>query len=97
METYVILFNYTEQGLKNAKNIPERVAGVKAAAEAAGGKWIGWYLTMGQYDGVVIVQAPNIKVAASLVMATGMEGNVHTETMRAFTVEEVQEMMAGMP
>jgi uncharacterized protein with GYD domain len=97
METYVILFNYTEQGLKNAKNIPDRVAAVRAAVEKTGGKWIGWYMTMGQYDGVVIVQAPNVNVAAALIMATGMQGNVHTETMRAFSVEEVQSMMASMP
>ena len=97
METYVILFKYTEQGIKDAKNTPNRVAAVKAATEAAGGKWIGWYMTMGQYDGVVIVQAPNTTVAAALIVATGMQGNVHTETMRAFTVEEVQAMMASVP
>lgn len=97
METYVILFNYTEQGVQDAKNTPNRVAAIKAAVEAAGGKWIGWYMTMGQYDGVVIVQAPNTTVAAALIVATGMQGNVHTETMRAFTVEEVQAMMASVP
>jgi uncharacterized protein with GYD domain len=97
METYVILFNYTEQGVQDAKNTPNRVAAIKAAVEAAGGKWIGWYMTMGQYDGVVIVQSPNTAVAASLIMATGMQGKVRTETMRAFSIEEVQAMMASLP
>jgi uncharacterized protein with GYD domain len=96
METYVILFRYTEQGMSDMKNTPDRVAAARAATEAAGGKWVGWYMTMGQYDGVVIVQAPNATVAAAVLVATGMQGNVRTETMRAFTAEEVAGLLANL-
>lgn len=97
METYIILANYTQQGVANIKESPARIQAVHKAVEAAGGKWLGWYLTMGQYDMVLIVQAPNAQVAASLLLAIGSQGNVSTQSMRAFNEEEFKALVASMP
>ncbi len=97
METYVILANYTEKGAANIKESPARTQAVRKAVEAAGGKWLGWYLTMGQYDMVLIVQAPNAQVAASLLLSIGALGNVRTQSLRAFTEEEFKGLVASLP
>ena len=97
METYVILANYTAKGAGNIKESPARIQEVRKAVEVAGGKWLGWYLTMGQYDMVIIVQSPNAQVAASLLLTIGSQGNVSTKSMRAFTEEEFKGLVASLP
>ena len=97
METYIILGKYTEKGAANVKDGPARTQAARKAVEAAGGKWLGWYLTMGQFDFIVIVQAPNAQVAASVLLATAAQGNVSTQTMRAFTEEEFKGIVASLP
>jgi uncharacterized protein with GYD domain len=97
METFVILGKYTEKGAANMKESPARIQAARKAVEAAGGKWIGWYLTMGQYDFVLITQAPNAQAAAAVLLATGMQGNASTQTMRAFTEEEFKGLVASLP
>ena len=97
METYILLANYTEQGVKNIKESPARIEAAKAATEQAGGEWLGWWLTMGRYEFVLMVKAPNAVTAATLLLATGMEGNVRTETLRAFSAEEFSGIVANLP
>lgn len=97
METFVILGKYTERGVGNIKESPARVQAVRKAVEAAGGKWLGWYLTMGQYDFVLIVQATNAQAAAGLLLTVGSQGNASTETLRAFTEEEFKGLVAALP
>ena len=97
METYVILGKYTEKGAANIKESPARIQAARKAVEAAGGKWLGWYLTMGQYDMVVITEAPSAQVVASVVLAIGSQGNVSTQTLRAFTEEEFKGLLASLP
>lgn len=93
METYVVLCNFTKKGSKDLKDQPERTENVKKAIEEAGGKWLGSYLTMGQYDLVVIAQMPSPQFAVSMLFATAGGGYVTTETLRAFTEEEYYPMM----
>ena len=97
METYVILVKFTQQGIKNIKESPARNEAAKKAVEAAGGKWLGHYVTLGQYDELVIVQSPDAHTAATLLLATASLGNVSTETLRAFTAEEYEKIVAGVP
>jgi uncharacterized protein with GYD domain len=97
METYVILSKYTEKGVANVKDSPARMQAVRKAVEASGGKWLGFYLTMGPYDLVLIVQAPSAQVAASLLLSIGSQGNVSTQSMRAFTEDEFKQVVASMP
>ena len=97
METYFILCNYTQQGIENIKESPQRIEVAKKATEAAGGKWGGWWLTMGEYDFIVMAEAPNAQTVATLILAIGAQGNVRTKTMRAFTQDEFVAMAANMP
>ena len=97
METYIILGNLTEQGVKTMKDLPGRVEAAKAATEKAGGKWLGYWLTMGQYDFVVMAEGIDAVTAATVVLATSMQGNVRTETLRAFTFDEAKGIVANLP
>jgi uncharacterized protein with GYD domain len=97
METYVILCKYTEKGATTIKDSPSRATAVRKAVEAAGGKWLGFYLTMGQYDLVLVIQAPSAQVAASLLLSIGSQGNVSTQSLRAFTEEEFRGLVAALP
>ena len=62
MSTYISLFNWTDQGIRNIKDAPQRIDHFKKSVEATGGKVKGFYFTMGKYDGVVIVEYPDIIV-----------------------------------
>lgn len=97
METYIVLGKYTEKGAANIKESPARIQAARKAVEAAGGKWIGWYLTMGQYDMVLVTQAPNAQAVASILLAIGSQGNISTQTMRAFTEDEFKGIVASLP
>jgi len=97
METYIILGKYTQQGIAKIKDGPARVEAVKKAIEAAGGKMIAWYLTMGRYDFVLIAESPNVKAAAAVLLVTGAQGNVSTETLHALTEAEFKNIVASLP
>ncbi len=97
METYIVLTNYTQQGVASIKDAPARIDEGRKAVEAAGGKVVNWYLTMGHYDVVFIVQVPDGKTAATLLLGLGAQGNVRTETLRAFSEEEFRGIVAGLP
>ena len=97
VETYIILGKYTHQGIAKIKDGPARIEAARKAMEAAGGKMIAWYLTMGRYDFVVISQAPNVKAAAAVLLATGAQGNVSTETLHALTEAEFKEVTSSLP
>jgi len=98
--TYIGLLRYTPEG---AKRIKDRWAQgnpndeARKAAKAMGCELKASYLTMGQYDMVVIVEAPDGEAMARLVMATGMRGTFHTETMRAFNEREFETIVRALP
>ena len=96
MPTYISLVTLTEQGLKEIKNAPERLRAFDVAAREAGGKLIGFYLVMGQYDYVVITDAPDDQTAARLILSTIAPGSVRTQTMRAFTREEFEQLTRNL-
>jgi uncharacterized protein with GYD domain len=97
METYIILGNYTQDGVSKIKESPARIEAARKAIEAAGGKFLSWHLTLGRYDFVVIAEVPDAKIGAAVLMAIGAQGASRTETMRALTEEEFKEVVAGMP
>ncbi len=88
MPTYVTLIHYTEQGVKTFKDLKSRLDETRRAGETMGAKLIAFYLTMGQYDAVVISEAPDDATVAKLALAAGGRGNVRTETLRAFDEDE---------
>jgi uncharacterized protein with GYD domain len=97
MPTYISLINWTDQGIRNVKEAPRRLDAFKKEAEAAGGKVSRYYLTMGRYDGLLIVECPNDEVAATLLLSGGSQGNVNTETLKAFNEAEYREIIAKIP
>lgn len=96
MPTYISLVNLTEQGIREVKNAPERLRAFDVAAKEAGGRLIGFYLVMGQYDYVVVTEAPDDQTAAHLIITTIAQGSVRTQTMRAFPREEFEQIARGL-
>jgi uncharacterized protein with GYD domain len=97
MANYIILMKLTEEGAKAIKDAPGRVeAGIKAF-EKMGGKVIGFYAVMGEYDYVAVGEAPSDEVATTFVLALGSLGNVKTTTLRAYTKEEFAAMVKKLP
>lgn len=97
METYIILGKYTQQGVTKIKEAPARIEAARKAIAAAGGKMVAWYLTLGRYDFVVVTEAPSAKAAASVLLATGAQGNVSTETLHALTETEFKAVVSSLP
>ena len=97
MPTYISLLRYTQQGVQNIKESPARLDAAKKAFQAMGAELKAWYLVMGQYDAVVISEAPDDETVAKLVLAIGALGNIRTETLRAFTEEEYRKLIAALP
>lgn len=93
MPTYISLVSWTDQGIRNVKEAPQRLDAFKKAVETAGGKVNGYYLTMGKYDSVVILELPSDEVAAALVLKGGSQGNVRTETLKAFSENEFRNII----
>ena len=97
MPSYLILGNWTDQGVRDIKGAPDRLEAAKKAAEAAGGKIVFFYMTMGQYDIAVLAELPNDEAAARLLLATGSQGNVRSTTLRAFTEDEYRSIVSSLP
>jgi len=97
MPTYVVLYKYTQQGATNIKQSPERLSKAIAAGKQAGGKVIGVWSTMGQYDLVAVAEFPSDEAMATFNLALAVQGNVSSETLKAFTPEEFAEIVASIP
>jgi uncharacterized protein with GYD domain len=97
VETYIILGKYTQQGMARIKEGPARVDAARKAIEAAGGKMIAWYLTLGRYDFLLITEVPNAKAGTAVLLATGAQGNVTTETLHALTEAEFKTVVSSLP
>ncbi len=97
MPTYISLYKLTDQGIKDIKDAPGRVEEAFKAWEAMGGKLIGFYAVMGEYDYVAIGEAPSDEVAMTFALGVGSLGNVRTTTLKAFTTEEFAEMVKKLP
>jgi uncharacterized protein with GYD domain len=94
MPVYISLIKWTDQGRSKASSLPDRVGEVDKRIEALGGKNIGNWLTMGRFDQVAVVEAPDDATAAKLLMVVAERGNASTETLRAFTMDEVRGLIS---
>jgi len=97
MATYITLLRYTQQGMKNIKQGPDRLDAAKKAFKGAGAEIKDFYLTMGQYDAVVVSDAPNDETTAKIALAIGSQGNIQTQTFRAFQESEYRKIISAMP
>ncbi len=96
MATFVILVNFTDQGIRNIRESPDRHDAIEALAESLGVKVADCYYTVGQYDMVVTVEGED-EAAVTTLLKVGSGGNVRTQTMRAFSVDEMREIIGNMP
>ncbi len=97
MPTYITLYKWTDQGVKNVKSAPARIDASIKAAHAMGGKVLGVYVTMGEYDLAAISEWPNDEAAAAMILAQASQGNVKTTSMKAFTTAEFAEIIKKVP
>jgi uncharacterized protein with GYD domain len=97
MATYIILVSWTQDGIKNVKESPNRLDAAKKAFQSFGGEMKEFYLTMGRYDMVVVAEAPDDETTAKIALAIGSGGAVRTETLRAFPEDEYREIVAALP
>jgi uncharacterized protein with GYD domain len=97
MPHFINLMKLTDQGAKTIKDAPARLeAGIKAF-EKMGGKMIGFYVVMGEYDYVAVGEAPSDEVAMTFALALSSLGNVRTMGLKAFTREEFAAMVKKLP
>jgi uncharacterized protein with GYD domain len=96
MATYVVLANFTDQGVRNAKDSPKRADAFKDMAKKCGATVKDIYWTQGQYDVVTIVDAPDDVAATALALSVGALGNVRTQTLRAFSAADMKGVIDKM-
>jgi uncharacterized protein with GYD domain len=89
MPTYVTLVNFTQQGIQNIKDTTKRADAFKSAAKKAGCTVKEIYWTQGQFDNIMIMDAPDDASVTAVLMSLGKLGNVRTQTLRAFTAAEL--------
>jgi uncharacterized protein with GYD domain len=97
MPVYIALYKLTDQGIKNIKKAPGRIEEGIKGAEALGGKVLGFYTVMGEYDYVGIGEFPSDEAVLSFALALGADGNVRTTTLKAFSKDEFAEIVKKIP
>ena len=97
MAKFISLVKYTSKGVESIKDSPNRLAAFKQLCESMGAKLEAFYLTMGRYDLVVIVDAPDPATAAKVILTTASGGAVSTETLQAFSEAEYQKIVSELP
>jgi len=96
MATYVVLVNFTDQGIRNVKDSPKRADAFKEMAKKCGATVKDLYWTQGQYDAVTIVDAPDDTTATVLAFSVGALGNIRTQTLRAFSAADMKGVIDKM-
>lgn len=97
MPTYLSLIEYTEQGIENVEESPDRLDDARALADSLGGELRDFFLTFGQYDIVTVSEFPDDQSYAQWALAVGRRGSVSTESLKAFTEDEYRDVVAGLP
>jgi uncharacterized protein with GYD domain len=96
MATYCILGSFTEQGVRNAKESPKRAEAFKETARKSGATVKDLYWAQGQYDIVIILEAPDDLAVTSLALSVGALGNVRTQTLRLFSAADMKSIIDKM-
>lgn len=97
MPTYITLFHWTQLGIENVKVSPTRLDAARQLFQQMGGEVKAFYTVMGQYDAVLISEAPDDETMAKIMLTATSHGAVRSETMRAFTEEEYGKIIAAIP
>lgn len=96
MATYIALMNFTDQGVRNVKDTTSRADAAKEAAKKFGVNMTNIYWTLGQYDLVALLEAKNDESVTAFGLALCTAGNLHLQTLRAFSKEEMDGILGMM-
>lgn len=96
MTTYIMLANWTDQGVRAIKDSPRRLDAAKKALKDMSGEFKSFFMTMGDYDMVAVYEAPDDAVAARFTLQVGMLGNIRTRTLKAFPEAAYREIVATL-
>jgi uncharacterized protein with GYD domain len=96
MATFVVLANFSDQGIRSIKESPKRSDAFKEQAKRLGATVKEVYWTMGRYDIVAIIDAPDDNTITALGLSTGKLGNVRTETLRAFNKADMEGILSNV-
>ncbi len=96
MATYISLMNFTDQGIRKAKESPDRFLAFREMAEKLGVTIKSFYWTVGNYDIVMVLEGPEEAVTSALLKG-GSLGNVRSQTLRAFTMGEMKRILSKIP
>lgn len=97
MSTYVVLTNFTDQGVQGVKSSADRFEAGGSLLEQMGIQIKAHYWLMGRYDLLTILEAPDAETVSRFALTVGLQGNGRTETFRAFSLEEFRGIVAGLP
>ncbi len=97
MPTYVTLGNLTDQGVRNMKDLSRRLQNAEQTFSQMGATLQEVYMVMGEYDYVVIADAPDDETMARISLTIAGQGNVRTHTLRAFDRSEMVNLVEGLP
>ena len=97
MPTYIVVGNYTQKGIENVKDSPDRLAAARELATSLGAEIKDFYYTLGRYDFVLTIDAPSDEVTMKILLITGSKGSVRTETLVALPAEKGVELIKGLP
>jgi uncharacterized protein with GYD domain len=97
MATYITTVHFTEQGIKSIRDTCDRATSFKATAKKMGVKVTGMYWTLGAFDGVIILEAPDEETATAALLHLGSQGSIRTQTGRAYNAAEMQTILGRLP
>ena len=96
MAAYVLLIKWTDQGMRQIRDSPNRLDKAKAMLRDMGGQITAFYMTMGEYDMVATYEAPDDAIAARFTLMLGMLGNIRSTTMKAFPEKAYREIINSL-
>jgi uncharacterized protein with GYD domain len=96
MAQYIILMNWTDQGVRNVKDSPKRLDAARAVAKKLGAEMKDFYMTMGDFDMVAHIDAPNDEAVAKFILGVAGGGNVRTKTLKAFSEDEYRKIIGSL-
>jgi uncharacterized protein with GYD domain len=97
MSIYIMLMNYTEQGIRNIKGSPKRADAARFLAKSCGAELKDLYRTMGEYDLIGVVEAEKDDAVARFALALGSIGNVRSTSLKSFTEQEYRDIIETLP
>ena len=97
MATFITLLRWTQKGIENIRDAPNRLESAKSVFREMGGEIKSFHLVLGRYDAVVVSEAPSAEVATKALLAICSKGNAQTETLPAFSEDEYRKIISALP